>query len=139
MMTDLNALSLEKLRDQWAKAWGRIPHRYIGRKMLERSLEFKQRARGEDGLTPEQKQRLNKLIKAYKRNPNYFDEGRMVLKPGIKLVREWQGHKHVVTVTHDGFEYQNVRYNSLSKIANDITGSRWNGWLFFGLKKKGIS
>ena len=58
------------------------------------------------------------------------------LKPivGTRLIREWQGVEHTVTVTQDGFEWQGRPYQSLSAIARAITGSRWNGWIFFGLK-----
>ena len=58
------------------------------------------------------------------------------LKPivGTRLIREWQGVEHTVTVTQDGFEWQGRPYQSLSAIARAVTGSRWNGWIFFGLK-----
>jgi hypothetical protein len=52
-------------------------------------------------------------------------------------MREWQGVEHVVTVTADGFEWQGRPYKSLSAIARAITGTRWNGWVFFGLKNHG--
>jgi hypothetical protein len=60
------------------------------------------------------------------------------IKPitGTRLLREWQGVEHVVTVTADGFEWQGRPYQSLSSIARAITGSRWNGWVFFGLKNR---
>jgi hypothetical protein len=53
---------------------------------------------------------------------------------GTRLLREWQGVEQVVTVTKDGFEWQGRPYKSLSAIARAITGTRWNGWTFFGLK-----
>ena len=53
---------------------------------------------------------------------------------GTRLLREWQGIEYVVTVTADGFEWQGRPYKSLSAIARAITGTRWNGWVFFGLK-----
>ena len=53
---------------------------------------------------------------------------------GTRLIREWQGVEHCVTVRDDGYEYQGRPYKSLSAIAREITGSRWNGWVFFGLK-----
>lgn len=126
---------LNILRAEWAKAWGIEPHRWIGRNMLERSLAFKKREQAGHGLSPEQKQRLNKLVTSYKRNPNYFDQGHAALKPGMKLIRNWQGKPHSVTVTTNGFMYQDKEYSSLSTIASEITGSRWNGWVFFGVKK----
>ncbi len=58
------------------------------------------------------------------------------LKPitGTRLIREWQGVEHVVTVTRDGYEWQGRPYKSLSSVARGITGTRWSGWVFFGLK-----
>lgn len=56
--------------------------------------------------------------------------------PGTVLVREHQGVEHRVTVLEDGFEFRGVRYRSLSKIAKEITGTRWNGYLFFRLKSR---
>ena len=54
---------------------------------------------------------------------------------GTRLVREWDGTEHVVTVLKDGFDWQGRRYKSLSAIARDITGTRWNGYRFFGLRE----
>ena len=56
---------------------------------------------------------------------------------GTRLIREWQGAEHVVTVMTDGYEWQGRPYASLSAIARAITGTRWNGPLFFGLRRAG--
>ena len=53
---------------------------------------------------------------------------------GTRLVREWKGVEHCVTVREDGFEYQGRPFQSLSAVARAITGTRWNGHTFFGLK-----
>jgi hypothetical protein len=55
-------------------------------------------------------------------------------KPGTRLIRQWQDQTHVVTVKESGYEYQGSLYQSLSVIARLITGTRWSGPLFFGLK-----
>ena len=54
---------------------------------------------------------------------------------GTRLVREWDGVEHVVTVLQGGFDWQGRRYKSLSAIARDITGTQWNGYRFFGLRE----
>lgn len=133
--TDFKALTLPQIRECWAQAWGMRPHRHIGRKMMERSLMYKTREQNGHGLTPDQKHRLNKLISTYKRNPDCFDQGHASLKPGMRLIRNWKGKAHVVTVTARGFIYQDKDYSSLSNIASKISGSRWNGWVFFRLKE----
>jgi hypothetical protein len=56
---------------------------------------------------------------------------------GTKLIREYQGIEHHVTVTRNGFEYQGRTFRSLSHIAREITGTRWSGPLFFGLTRNG--
>ena len=57
--------------------------------------------------------------------------------PGTRLVREWQGREHAVTVLTDGFEYLGRPYKSLSAVARAITGTRWSGPAFFGLRSPG--
>lgn len=56
------------------------------------------------------------------------------LTPGTRLLREWQGSTHQVTVTANGFDYQGKSWNSLSAIATAITGTRWSEPRFFGLR-----
>lgn len=129
-------LPMAELRRQWAECWGIKPHWRIGRQMLEKSLLFKQREVRGEGMTPEQSKRLDNLITKYKRDPASFDQGPAGLKPGTKLVRAHQGKKHIVLVKPDGFEYRKQHYDSLSEIAFVITGTRWNGWLFFGVKRR---
>lgn len=130
-------LSLTELRRQWAEVWGIQPHRYIRREMLEKSLEFKQRQRRGEGLTLEQRKRLDNLIAQYKRNPEHFDQVNMsAIKPGTRLVRVWQGKRYNVIIRATGYEYDGKIFKSLSQIASDITGTRWNGWVFFGLKER---
>lgn len=128
-------LEISKLRQRWAEVWGIVPHQGIGRTMLKKSLIFKT----QNTLSPDQQVRLNQLVKQYKRNPKCFDEECSTLKPGTRLVRNWKGKRYSVLTKSDGFEYQEQHYTSLTQIANDITGSRWNGRAFFGLKKKGAS
>src|SRR5690606_38831601 len=97
------------------------------------SLKFKRREKETGGLSPDHQTRLEELIRVYKSNPESFDKA-LILKPGTQLMRKWKGDIHYVTVTQGGFNYKDNIYASLSQIANTITGSRWNGWVFFGLK-----
>jgi Protein of unknown function (DUF2924) len=57
------------------------------------------------------------------------------IAPGTRLIRRWQGQSHTVFVHEDGFEWNGSRYRSLSTIAKAITGTSWNGWTFFGVKR----
>ena len=129
---EIKKLSIDDLRSNWEDVRGYEPHLRLGRVMMEISLLYKL---GNDRITPEQKDPLVKLVAEYKRNPKCFDKRMSVLKPGTRLVRVYNGKKYSVLVQNEGYEYNGQMYRSLSKIANEITGSRWNGWLFFGLKK----
>ncbi len=131
---NLTNLCLDDLRREWAVAWGKKPHTKIGRTMLIKSLEYKRRVQA-GGSPSDLEQRLKTLIAAYKRNPRYFDEDVHGLKPGTRLVKTWKEKRHTVLVVKNGFEYEDRIYTSLSEVAFAITGSRWNGWVFFGLKK----
>jgi hypothetical protein len=129
-------LSLAELRRQWSECWGKQPHLRISRTLLEKSLTFKLREAQGEGASAEQQKQLNQLVTAYKRNPKFFDEDLLELKPGVRLVKNYNGAHHSVLVQANGFEYCDKHYGSLSEIAFAITGTRWNGWVFFGLKKR---
>lgn len=133
---DLTNLSLSDLRQKWAEVWDAKLPQQIGRGLLEKSLAFKIREMRGEGLSEEQRKRLDHLVVAYKRNPNFFDEGLSELKPGIRLVKKFNGEHHSVLVHAGSYEYRDKHYRSLSEIATVITGTRWNGWVFFGLKKR---
>jgi hypothetical protein len=107
--------------------------------MLLKSLEYKILEHKTQGLTAEQRQRFEQLIKSYKRNPNFFDVSTPALKPGTRLVRNWNGTRYSALVQNAGYEYKGKTYSSLSQVAFEITGTRWNGWVFFGLRKKEIA
>ena len=128
-------MSLGELRQKWAIAWGMPPHAKIGRTMLAKSLAYKLREQGAGGLNPELRVRLKKFVSGYKRNPRCFDDNIQRLKPGTRLVKVWKEKRHSVLVLASGFEYDGRIYSSLSEVAATITGSRWNGWVFFGIKK----
>lgn len=134
---NITQLPLGELRQKWADAWGLKPHGRIARATLEKSLEFKLRETNGEGLSEEQRARLSHLVSAYKRNSRYFDEELSELKPGVRLVKIYHGEHHSVIVHADGYEYRDKKYGSLSEIATVISGTRWNGWVFFGLKKRG--
>jgi len=88
------------------------------------------------GLKPETVKRLDALARGVEDTNPKTRRIRTDRKPvaGTRLLREFQGVEHIVTVTVEGYEYRGRPYKSLSAIARAITGTRWNGWVFFGLK-----
>jgi hypothetical protein len=78
--------------------------------------------------------RLRQLAEGFARDPELVLSSRPALKTGTRLVREWRNEVHLVNVEANGYEYKGGRYKSLSQIARLITGTRWSGPLFFGIK-----
>lgn len=123
------------LKQQWRELFGREPPAF-NRPYLISRLAYRIQELAYGGLKPETHARLEALGEE-------LDGGNIVLrrvrhqdKPiaGTRLIREWQGVEYHVTVMVDGYAWQGRPYKSLSAIARAITGTRWNGWTFFGLK-----
>jgi Protein of unknown function (DUF2924) len=132
----LKALPATKLRQQWRELFDAEPPPY-NRRFLESRLAYRIQELAYGGLKKETVERLRVLAKQYENGksgakPNARHD-RMPIA-GTRLIREWQGIEHCVTVRGDDFEYQGRPYRSLSAIAREITGVRWNGLVFFGLK-----
>ena len=85
------------------------------------------------GLKPETIAKLQEITCSL--NPKRQNDAQQRFKSGTRLVREWKGKVHEVTITADGFEYQGETYKSLSPIACRITGTHWSGPAFFGTKR----
>ena len=85
-------------------------------------------------LAPKVQRKIDKLVENYDRTQNIEKENKVLsITDGTKLVREFKGKRYSVTVIPNGFEYNGRTYKSLSAIANEITGTRWNGKKFFGV------
>lgn len=129
------ATTLE-LKQLWRDLFDSEPPPF-NRRYLESRLAYRIQELSLGGLKPETLGRLELLSEELdggdrKKRGLRLDRDRPII--GTRLLREWQGTEHVVTVTGIGFEWQGRPYQSLSAIARAITGTRWNGWVFFGLK-----
>lgn len=129
----LDDLGLDELRNLWGRFLGAIPAHH-GASMLRRRLGYELQARAHGDLPAEARRRLKRLHQAFKVDPGYTPSPSLGLKPGTVLTRTWRGVLHQVAVGNDGLEYQGERFGSLSEVARRITGTRWSGPLFFGLK-----
>lgn len=89
------------------------------------------------GLGKVRRRKLKTLAKTFRATGRVAPDLGLSLKPGARLVREWHGRTHTVTVTEDGFEYAGVSHPSLTKVAKAITGAHWSGPRFFGLVRAG--
>jgi Protein of unknown function (DUF2924) len=104
----LKSTPTQELKRRWRELFGTEPPPY-NRRFLESRLAYRVQEIAYGGLKPE---------------------------TGTRLIREWQGVEHCVTVRDEGYEYHGRPYQSLSAIARAITGTRWNGPLFFGLRNQ---
>jgi hypothetical protein len=131
----LKEKSTVDLKALWKELFDQDPPPY-GRKMLEARISYRLQELQLGGLSERARRKLDALADnldpkaARRRNP-----GRPIA--GTQLRREWRGVEHVVTVREHDFEYAGRPYKSLSAIAREITNTRWNGWLFFGLRQIG--
>ena len=125
------------LKAQWRDLFDSEPPPF-NRRYLESRLAYRIQELAYGGLKPETVRRLERLGEELDGGDKTKRRVRADLRPitVTRLIREWQGVEHVVTVTSDGFEWQGRPYRSLSAIARGITGTRWNGWVFFGLKSR---
>ncbi len=136
----LEKLSYADLQDRWQMLIGTDPPRY-SRQLLIKRLAYRLQELAHGGLGAETRDRMDQLL-----DDAGFDELGS-LRPrrrrkgkqdapvvGTRLIREWDDRRCEVTVTAAGFEFEGRPYRSLSAIAREITGTRWNGPAFFGLR-----
>ena len=134
----LKAAPISALKQKWRDLFETEPPPY-NRRFLEHRLAYRIQELTYGGLKPETMRRLRELA-------NELDGGKADVRrrradhdrpiAGTRLIREYQGIEHCVTVRDQDFEYQGRPYKSLSSVARLITGTRWNGWIFFGLKNQ---
>ena len=134
------SLGLEDLRREWRRLYHSEPPR-ISRDLLVLALGYRLQEIEHGGLNKATRRKLQTMAKALRTTGRVGPTPSLSLKPGARLVREWRGRTHTVTVTvtEDGFEYGGTRYPSLTKIAKTITGARWSGPRFFGLLAAGAA
>ncbi|XBQ17397.1 MAG: DUF2924 domain-containing protein [Oceanicaulis sp.] len=123
--------SRDELADLWRSAFAADPPAGMSRALLARLLAYDLQAARRGGLTQRVRARLAKIRAGDAPQPSTPK-----LKPGARLVREWNGISHTVDVTETGFVYRGESWRSLTAIAKAITGTRWSGPRFFGLKGK---
>jgi hypothetical protein len=111
----------------------------ISRDLLMRGIGYRLQENQHGGLGKPTRRKLKTLAKIFQTTGRVAPDPGLSLKPGARLVREWHGRTHTVTVTEDCFEYAGVNYPSLTKVAKKITGTHWSGPRFFGLVHGGAS
>ena len=131
----LKALSKNDLKREWRRRLGSAPPKVRSVPFLRRLLLWNLQSKLFGGLSPRAKRRLRRLAQCFDTDRDYSPTSAGRLKPGTVLARVWDGRRHDVLVQDEGFVYADREYKSLSEVARAITGTRWSGPLFFGLKE----
>ncbi len=144
-LAELDSLPTAELKKRWNVLYGQEPPRF-NRQFLIKRLAYRIQEIAYGGVDDRTRTRMNDLLE----DEGYDELGRKVRKPtrrasertivpGTVLVREWQGERHEAVAMDDGgFEHRGMPYRSLSAVARAITGTRWNGPAFFGLRGKTV-
>jgi Protein of unknown function (DUF2924) len=128
----LRSLALEELRGEWRRLYASEPPQ-ISRDLLVLGLGYRLQEIDQGGLGRSTRRKLQTIATNLRKTGRVGPTPSLSLKSGARLVREWRGRTHTVTVTEEGFEYAGANYPSLTKIAKKITGAHWSGPRFFGL------
>jgi hypothetical protein len=127
-LAELETMSKADLKDRWAKLTGR-PVPRVSEAMLRLALAYEMQAKALGGLSRKTRQRMDQVAGARTQTTD--------VRPGMRLVREFGGKVHMVTVGDEGqINWNDREWRSLSEVARAITGTRWSGPAFFGLKQK---
>lgn len=128
--------SLAELRQTWEARVGGAPPKLRTRELLALALAYQMQARAYGDLPGPVKRRLAELSRRFGADRAYAPFAGPVLKPGSSIIKAWRGVRHEVRVLEQGFGYQGRTFGSLSEVAQHVTGTKWNGQVFFGLKAR---
>ena len=131
-LSRLPKLDIHELREEWRVLYKTDVSPHLSRELLIRAVAYRMQEMALGGLRPEPQRQLAVEVRQTGEAMKRF---RPQLKPGTRLMREWQGRTYEVVVRDDGFSWRGTHYRSLSAIARKITGTAWSGPLFFGLKQ----
>ena len=123
-----------ELKERWRSLYCTEPPRRISRDLLVRALAYRIQEKALGGLKPSTRRLLAKVAAHASANRSIEVAAEPNLKPGTVLLREWHGTQHQVIVREDGIVLRGKPYKSLSEVAYRITGTKWSGPRFFGLK-----
>ncbi|WP_072384431.1 DUF2924 domain-containing protein [Novosphingobium sp. NDB2Meth1] len=132
-LSRISEMTAAELKEEWARRYG-TPAPDLSLELLRIGVGYKLQEQRNGGLSRGTRSLLRQVsANAAIGKTNAATPSPRKLTPGTRLVRDWHGVGHTVIVLDDGFEYEGARWKSLSAIAKAITGTKWNGPLFFGL------
>ena len=120
----------------WTATLGKPPRFRAGRELLASALAWHLQERKFGGLKPTTQRKLRLISRNQGLKRRSHKPPAANLRPGTVIIKHWRGARHVVTILAEGFEHRGKVYGSLSQLAREITGTRWNGPAFFGLRQR---
>ena len=132
---ELPTLERSQLLDLWLTNFGKSAPVGIRRELMIPILAYRIQELAYGGSKKETIAKLRKTALGFEGKSTSWRRSNRI-KTGTRIVRQWGGKPHEVTVVNDGYLYRGTTYKSLSEIARQITGTRWSGPLFFGLKRR---
>jgi hypothetical protein len=135
-LASLKSLTIKELKQQWQSLYGCEPPHRVSHELLTRAVAYRIQEQAFGGLKPSTRRLLERLGSDARSGRPLRLAAAAPASAGTVLMRDWQGATHEVKVLDRGVLYQRKRYRSLSEVARLITGSRWSGPLFFGLRSQ---
>src|SRR5580704_15563474 len=132
----LSALTIFELRGEWRRLHRMPPPMRLSRDLLTRGISYKLQERAYGGLSKAAARTLEQAAAGPPSRGAAKPTPSVSLRPGTQLLREWHGVTHTALIHADGIEWRGQRYRSLSVVARKITGARWSGPRFFGLRRQ---
>lgn len=132
----LPSLGTRELRRMWREMMGNQPHSRLRRELLIPILAYRLQEQALGGLKPATARRLRTIADELASGKPKSRKVEHAPQLGTRMVRQWRGKLHEVVKLESGFLYEGEKYGSLSELARSITGTRWSGPAFFGLKKR---
>lgn len=131
-LAGLPSLDRQQLLKRWRSLYGVEAPAKISQQLLVRAIAYKLQEQALGGLKPSTRKHLAAALQGSVASV----PASPAIKPGTKLIREWHGRIHEVVIADAGVQYNGKSYGSLSEVARIITGVKWSGPAFFGLKAK---
>jgi hypothetical protein len=132
---ELQTLEKPQLVALWTENFGKPPSPNLRKGLMRQTLAYRIQEREFGGLSHSARRRLGEIASSLDKDKGSLKTKDSAPQKGTKLIRIWRGESHEVLAVGTDYEYRGQTYNSLSRIAREITGTRWSGPLFFGVRK----
>jgi hypothetical protein len=135
-LTQFDGMSVGDLRAEWTRWLDAEPPQLRTRELLGLALAYRLQERAHGGLSGTAKRKIAEYQRRFEKDRSFTPVSGPALKPGSSLIKAHRGVRHEVMILERGFGYCGRTFATLSEVAQHITGTKWNGYVFFGLKAR---